>query len=72
MSHENNIFYSFSNCSRRPVRDRPPVDASEADDRIESTTRKPYLFKTDPPAGNCKIRSRDSCVTSEADAGDGG
>lgn len=40
-----------------------PVYASEMDDRIESSARKSYVFKTYLSADDIKIQSRDGAVT---------
>jgi osmotically-inducible protein OsmY len=40
-----------------------PVHASKMDDRIESTARKSYVFKTYLQADDIKIQSRDGVVT---------
>ena len=40
-----------------------PVHASTMDDRIESTARKSYVFKTYLQADDIKIQSRDGVVT---------
>jgi hyperosmotically inducible periplasmic protein len=40
-----------------------PVHASKMDDRIESTARKSYVFKTYLQADDIKIESRDGDVT---------
>jgi osmotically-inducible protein OsmY len=40
-----------------------PVHASETDDRIESTARKSYVFKTYLQGDDIKIESRDGAVT---------
>jgi len=40
-----------------------PVNASKVDDRIESSARKSYVFKTYLKADDVKIKSKDGVVT---------